>query len=66
MTCGIPDLESFAQGLQKDYSALKAAFTLPYSNGPVEGLINRLKFIKRSMYGRGSFQLLRLRVLQAS
>jgi len=66
MTCGIPDLESFAQGLQKDYSAIKAALTLPYSNGPVEGQINRLKLVKRSMYGRGDFKLLRQRFLKAS
>jgi transposase len=64
--CGLPDLETFGQGLQKDYSAIKAALTLPYSNGPVEGQINKLKFVKRSMYGRGSFQLLRQRVLKAS
>lgn len=37
MICGIPDLESFAQGLQKEYSAIKAALTLPSRNGPVEG-----------------------------
>jgi len=66
MTCGIPDVESFAQGLQKDYSAIRAALTLPYSNGPVEGQINKLKFVKRSMYGRGSFELLRQRVLKVS
>ena len=66
MTCGIPDLETFGQGVQKDYSAIRAALTLPYSNGPVEGQINRLKFVKRSMYGRGSFPLLRQRVLKAS
>jgi len=65
-TCGIPDLESFAQGLQKDYAAIKAALTLPFSNGPVEGQVNRLKFVKRSMYGRGSFELLRQRFLKAS
>jgi transposase len=59
VTSGIPYLESFAQGLQKDYSAIKAALTLPYSNGPVEGQINRLKFVKRSMYCRGSFEVLR-------
>jgi len=64
--CGIPDLESFAQGLQKDYAAIKASLTLPFSNGPVEGQVNRLKFVKRSMYGRGSFQLLRQRFLKAS
>ncbi len=65
-TCGIPDLESFAQGMQKDYAAIKAALTLPFSNGPVEGQVNRLKFVKRSMYGKGSFALLRQRFLKAS
>ena len=62
----IPDLETFAAGLQKEYAAIKAALTLPYSNGPVEGQVNRLKFIKRSMYGRGGFELLRQRVLSAA
>jgi transposase len=62
----IPDLETFAVGLQKEYAAIKAALTLPYSNGPVEGQVNRLKFIKRSMYGRGGFELLRQRVLSAA
>ena len=59
-------METFAQGMQKDYAAIKAALTLPFSNGPVEGHVNRLKFVKRSMYGKGSFELLRQRVLQAS
>jgi transposase len=63
---GIPDLQTFAQGLKREYSAIKAALTLPYSNGPVEGQVNKLKYIKRSMYGRGSFELLRQRVLQAA
>jgi transposase len=62
----IPDLVTFAQGLQRDYAAIKAALTLPYSNGQVEGQVNKLKCIKRSMYGRGSFHLLRQRVLKAS
>jgi transposase len=55
----IPDLQTFAEGLQKEYAPIKAALTLPYSNGPVEGQINKLKFIKRSMFGRGHFDLLR-------
>jgi transposase len=63
---GIPDLQTFAEGLKREYAALKAALTLPYSNGPVEGNVNKLKYIKRSMYGRGSFELLRQRVLQAA
>jgi transposase len=64
--CSIPDLESFAQGLQKDYEAVKTSLLLSYSNGPVEGQVNRLKFIKRSMFGHGSFELLRNRVLEAA
>src|SRR5260221_4755799 len=60
---GIPDLETFAIGLQKELSAIQAAFTLSYSNGPTEGQVNRLKLIKRSMYNRGRFALLRHRVL---
>ena len=53
VTSSLPDLQTVAQGLRQDYSASKAASTLPYSNGPVEGQINKLKFVKRSMYGRG-------------
>ena len=66
LSSGIPDLHTFAEGLQREYSALKAALIYPYSTGPVEGQINRLTFIKRSMYGRGSFELLRQRVLIAA
>jgi transposase len=62
---GISDLVTFAQGLEKEGSALHAAFTLPYSNGPVEGKITKLKYIKRSMYGRAGFPLLRQKVLKA-
>lgn len=61
---GVKELETFAQGLLRDLPAVKAAFHMPYSNGPTEGHINRLKLIKRSMYGRGSFELLRQRVLK--
>ena len=63
---GISDLVTFAQGLEKEGSALDAAFTLPHSNGPVEGKINKLKYIKRSMYGRSGFPLLRQKVLKAA
>jgi len=62
----IPDIQTFAEGLQKEYDPVKAALTFPFSNGPVEGQINKLKFIKRSMFGRGSFELLRQRVLKAA
>jgi len=63
---GISDLVTFAQALQKEGSAFQAALTLPYSNGPVEGKINKLKSIKRSMYGRSGFPLLRQKVLKAA
>lgn len=61
----IPELQSFAAGLRRDLAAVRAALSLPDSNGQVEGQINRLKFIKRSMYGRAKFDLLRQRVLAA-
>jgi transposase len=64
--CGLPDMETFTQGLQNDYEAVKTSLLLPYSNGPVEGQVNRLKFVKRSMFGRGSFELLRNRFLEAA
>lgn len=63
---GITELVNFAQGLENEGSALYAALTLSYSNGPVEGKINKLKYIKRSMYGRGGFPLLRQKVLKAA
>jgi transposase len=59
----LPELRTFARGIQRDYSAVKAALELPYSNGMLEGNVNRLKFIKRSMFGRAKFDVLRLRVL---
>lgn len=62
----LTQLRSFARSLQRDYAAVRAALTLPWSNGPVEGHVNRLKFIKRQMFGRAKFDLLRLRVLAFS
>ncbi len=63
---GIPSLRNFAKGLQQDYDAVRAAVSLKWSNGQVEGQVNRLKNIKRQMYGRAGFQLLRKRVLMDS
>jgi transposase len=57
------ELQNCAEWLQRDYAAVKAALMLPWSTGPVEGHINRLKRIKRSGYGRMQFDLLRQRVL---
>lgn len=62
----IPAMKNFAKGLLQDYDAVKAAVTLKWSNGQVEGHVNRLKNIKRQMYGRASFELLRKRVLMDS
>jgi len=57
------ELRGFAEGLLEDYAAVRAGLTLPESNGPTEGQINRLKLVKRSMYGRGKVDLLRQRVV---
>jgi transposase len=62
-TSSIVALQNFVDVLQRDYAAVKAALTSPWSNGPVEGHINRLKLIKRSGYGRMKLDLLRQRVL---
>jgi transposase len=60
------ELKSIAKSMQQDYDAIYAACAQPWSQGQVEGQINRLKCIKRQMYGRAKFDLLRLRVLQAA
>ncbi len=62
-TSGVTELKRFAGGLQRDQAAVRAALSLSYSTGPVEGQINKLKLIKRSMYGRAKFDLLRRRTL---
>jgi transposase len=59
-------LASFAANLVRDQAAVLAALQLPWSNGQVEGHVHRLKLVKRQMYGRASFDLLRLRVLNAA
>ncbi|HEY1702304.1 MAG TPA: ISL3 family transposase [Trebonia sp.] len=61
----ISELRSFAKGLRKDWAAVTAGVTLPYSSGAVEGHVNRIKMIKRQMYGRAKPDLLRKRVLLA-
>jgi transposase len=63
---GCRELAGFAAGLRQDEAAVRAALTTPWSNGPVEGQVNRLKTIKRQMYGRAGFKLLRARVLFAA
>jgi len=58
-------LRRFATGLYDDYQAVKAGVTLPWSSGPVEGHINRLKMLKRQMFGRARLDLLSRRFLRA-
>jgi len=62
---GPPELRGFSRNLHRDWQAVHAGFTVHWSSGPVEGNINRLKLIKRQMYGRANFDLLRRRVLLA-
>jgi transposase len=62
---GAVELRRFAEGLKDDLAAVKAALSLPWSNGQTEGQVNRLKLIKRQMFGRAKFDLLRQRVLCA-
>jgi transposase len=59
-------LDGFARGLERDRKAVAAAIATPWSTSPAEGQITRLKAIKRSMYGRAGFHLLRQRVLLAA
>src|SRR3989442_118344 len=58
-------IQRFATGLHDDYAAVKAGVTLPWSNGPVEGHINRLKMLKRQMFGRARLDLRRRRFVGA-
>jgi transposase len=61
----VAELTSFANGIRRDYAAVRAACSLPWSNGIVEGHVNRLKFLKRQMFGRAHLDLLRVKVLHA-
>jgi transposase len=63
---GIKELRNFAQSLRRDYDPVKAALVSPWSNAQTEGQVNRLKMIKRTMFGRAGFELLRNRVLYAA
>jgi transposase len=59
---GIEELTSFCRGLRRDWEAVVAGLTLKWSNGPVEGQVNRLKVLKRGMFGRAGLRLLRARL----
>jgi transposase len=63
---GVPDLVTFAAGLRRERAELLAALTLPWSNGPVEGHITRLKLLKRQGYGRSGLDTLKQRFLRAA
>ncbi len=62
-TAGLPELEPFLRGLEQDHDAAVAGLTMPYSNGPCEGVNTKTKLLKRQMYGRAGFRLLRHRIL---
>jgi transposase len=64
-TSQLTELANFATGLKREEASIEAALKYTYSNGVAEGHVNRLKMIKRTMYGRASFELLRKRVLAA-
>jgi transposase len=61
----IPELQSFVLGIERDKAAVVAGLTMPLNNGLVEGMVNKIKLIKRMMFGRAGFPLLRKRVLNA-
>lgn len=61
----LPHLHSFTRGLEQDLNAVVAAFTLPHHNGRTEGVNTKTKLLKRQMYGRAGFELLRHRILIA-
>lgn len=61
----LPPFNRFAKRLREDYDAVKAGVTLPWSNGQTEGPINRLKMLKRQMFGHAGIELLSRRFLNA-
>ena len=64
-TSALEALRRVAKGLYEDYDAVKAGVTLPWSTGPVEGHINRLKMLKHQMFGRARLDLLSRRFVRA-
>ena len=61
----VSELRGFSKGLRKDWAAVTAGLTVSHSSGAVEGYVNRIKMLKRQMYGRAKPDLLRKRVLLA-
>jgi transposase len=66
LAIGPPELRGFSRNLHRDWLAVQSGLTVNWSSGPVEGHINRVKLIKRQMFGRAKFDLLRRRVLLAN
>jgi len=62
-TSAFPSTARYARALRRDVDAVRFSIEVPWSNGPIEGQINRLKTIKRQMYGRAGFELLKARVV---
>jgi transposase len=63
---GLDEFKTFVNGLRRDEAAVRAGLSVRWNNGPPEGNNNRLKLVKRSMFGRANFDLLRKRVLSAA
>ncbi|RKH46872.1 transposase [Corallococcus llansteffanensis] len=61
--CGVRAVETFAEGLEQDGDAIRAALTSRWSNAQAEGQLTKFKLLKRQMYGRAGFDLLRRRML---
>lgn len=59
----LPALHALVRSLRRDHAAVTAGLSLPYSSGAVEGQVNRIKALKRAMYGRANLDLLRQRIL---
>lgn len=65
-TDNLPDLLPLTRGIRHDHAAVTAGLSTPFNSGVVEGHVNRIKMLKRQMFGRANFDLLRLRVLYAT
>jgi transposase len=63
---GISELKAFTRGIKQDWAAVNAALSQEWSTGQVEGQVHRLKLLKRQMYGRAKFDLLRAKVLRTA
>ncbi len=63
---GLPELTAFAVKLRQGLAAVRAGLTLPWSQGQTEGQILKLKMLRRQMYGRGTFDLVRKRALHTA